>query len=129
MRYPVLIGYYVYDQYSIDLVFVYKKFKRTTDANGKTTIEVTISNADDKDERMLKPGYDLTKAFFIVKIKNGTAIQSIPSNSPIQIECLKDEKLITIDGIACVGWDNTTRTTKLAFLTQLNDELSNVVEP
>ena len=129
VRYPVLIGYYVYDQYSIDLVFVYKKFKRTTDANGKTTIEVTISNADDKDERMLKPGYDLTKAFFIVKIKNGTSIQSIPSNSPMQIECLKDEKLTTIDGIACVGWDNTTRTTKLAFLTQLNDELSNVVEP
>lgn len=129
VRYPVLVGYYVYDQYSIDLVYVYKKFQQVIDDSGKTSIIVTISNADDKDERIEKLNYDATKAFFIVKIRNGTTISVVPSNNPMTIQCLKDEKLVTINGVACAGWDNTTRTTKLAFLTQLDDELSNVVEP
>lgn len=128
VRYPVLVGYYPYDQYSIDLVYVYKKYRRYFNEDGVEDYEITISNMDDRDAKLEKVGYDLDKAFFIVQIKNGTTITTIPTSGATKITAFRHNNLATLSGVVCAGWDNTTRNTKLAFLTQLSSGLSNIID-
>ena len=128
VRYPTLIGYYVYDQYAIDLVYVYKKYRRYFDEDGVQRVEVTISNVDDKPQRLQKNGYDDDKAFFIVTIKNGTTISTLPRQGATRITQLKSNKLSTIGDLACAGFDMHRRYVALAFTTLHHNELSNIID-
>lgn len=129
VRYPSLIGYYVHDQSCIDFVYVYKKYIKHVDEDGKISYSIKVSGPDvakEIDDDLWRYNHDQCPTFFIVQVKNGIRVTTLPDAGSETMHVFRERNMLPYSHSICVGYDQTQRQTVFAITVQSSKSLDNV---
>lgn len=125
IRYPALIGSFIWQANKVCFAYMYKKFiKHLDEATGNATYTIDVSNVDTElDDSQLPSDYDDVKAFFVVAIEDGTVVKTIPGNGEhSSITQLASSQTKTYGNNACVSFDRQRGYMSFAFATEITQD-------
>ena len=89
-------------------MYVYKKYTKIVDEDRNVTYDIRVSGpdiAENIDDKLTLYNHDQCPAFFIVQVKNGTRVTTLPDAGSETMYVFRERNMYPYSHSVCVGYD------------------------